>query len=114
MKNQIKKTMKIKTLYILSVAVLGISCSSPKQKIDQNGCITLNYKNIKKQKASHYLSTNHLKFIQLESQGIYFMSDMFDVQYFDDNYFTFDFTKQEFLRFNTSIRNFSKISKKNL
>jgi len=111
MKNQIKKTMKIKTLYILSVAVLGISCSSPKQKIDQNGCITLNYKNIKKQKASHYFSTNHLKFIQLESQGIYFLSDMFEIQYFDGNYFTFDFTKQEFLRFNNDGKLLNSISR---
>lgn len=92
--------MKFKFIHFLSIAILGISCSSPKQETDQNGCITLNYKSIKKQKSSHFFSPNSLEFVQLESQGKYFLSDMFEVQYFNQNYFTFDFTKQEFLRFN--------------
>ena len=40
-----------------------------------------------------------MKIIQLESKGEYFLSDNYEIQFFDNNYFVYDFVKNVFYRY---------------
>jgi len=75
------------------------SCLTPTEKNDDNKYLTLEYNRIKKQETTSFFDFSKMKIIQLESKGEYFLSDNYEIQFFDNNYFVYDFVKNEFYRY---------------